>query len=58
MPIADVKSRRTLAGRPVTLSEERTEGDLKNTPNFSYANLRSEDLIDYLNKSKVYLFVA
>jgi len=45
MPIADVKSRRTLAGRPVTFPEGQGRGDLKSTPNFSYAKERSEDLI-------------
>lgn len=37
MPIADVKSRRTLAGRPIQRPGEKEEGDLKSTPNFSYA---------------------
>ena len=37
MPIADVRSRQTLAGRPIQRPGEKEEGDLKSTPNFSYA---------------------
>jgi len=50
MPIADVRSRQTLAGRPVHLLRgERNEVVLKSTPNFSYAR-RIDQMITIILK--------